>query len=86
MLLSCGELELIWFAVVVKWVLLLILFCNNTTTFVYVFVLQMMEYQNKRGGRVKLLGLKVSPATSGVDELSTQDVLSFSRYIRIWAI
>ena len=45
-----------------------------------------MEYQNKRGGRVKLVSIKVSPARAGVDERSTQDVLSFPRCICIWVI
>ena len=54
----------------------LILFCNKTASFAYVFVLQLMEYQNKRGGRVKLRGLAVSSARAEVDERSTQDVIS----------
>lgn len=59
----------------------LVLFCNNTTSFVYLFVLQLMEYQNKRGGRIKLHGIMVSSdmfkmkrARAAVDESLTQEL------------
>lgn len=60
----------------------LVLFCNNTTSFVYLFVLQLMEYQNKRGGRIKLHGIMVSTsdmfkmkrARAAVDESLTQEL------------